>query len=85
MGPENGMFKVFPCSHHLSREEVLRLGTPATEIRLRPDQILVALGSLWLETSQAGNGSWLVWQGYSCEPMGLDIFSEDTLDFMKLS
>jgi hypothetical protein len=84
IGPENGMFKVFPCSHHLSKEEVLRSGTPATEIRLRPDQILVALGSLWLETSQTGDGPWLVWQGYSCRPMGLDIFSEETLDFMKL-
>ncbi|GFF89668.1 hypothetical protein IFM61392_00848 [Aspergillus lentulus] len=73
LGPENGMFKVYPGSHHVGTEEELRRsGIKADEVRVRADQVLFTHGGLWIETLGSGGGA-LMWMGVSTDLVGLHI------------
>ena len=83
VGPENGMLKLYPGSHSLqTKEEAQSICGPPQTIRLAPNQVLVTLGTLWVELSNTGGGA-LMWKGCSKLPVGLDILGEHALPFMK--
>lgn len=57
LGPENGMYVVYPGSHNIRTEEELRASRIyAREVHVRSDQVLVASSRLWLETVRSGGG-----------------------------
>ncbi|KAE8377775.1 hypothetical protein BDV26DRAFT_292883 [Aspergillus bertholletiae] len=81
VGPENGMFKVYPGSHNIKSEEELRdSGLHADEIHLHADQILITAGGLWIEYNQSKGGV-LMWMGYSEDLVGLHCHRH-SLDFL---
>jgi hypothetical protein len=81
VGPENGMFKVYPGSHSIESEEELRNSElRAEEIHLRGDEILITAGGLWIEYNQSKGGI-LMWMGYSKDIVGLH-FDRHSLDFL---
>jgi hypothetical protein len=83
VGYENGMFRIYPCSHSLqTKEEVLRTCRP-TEVRLAADQVLIVLGSVWVELSTNGGGL-VMWKGCSNGIVGRYNFGEHFLPFLKL-
>ncbi|KAF7114144.1 hypothetical protein CNMCM5793_007722 [Aspergillus hiratsukae] len=83
VGYKNGMFRIYPCSHPLqTKEEVLDTCRP-TEIRLAADQVLIVLGSAWVELSTNGGGL-VMWKGCSTRPVGMHNYSEHFLPFLKL-
>ncbi|EDP47906.1 hypothetical protein AFUB_097570 [Aspergillus fumigatus A1163] len=72
VGPEDGLFKVYPKSHRIESEQKLReSGICADAIRIRADQVLITHGGLWIE-EQSGAGL-LMWMGFSEESIGLHI------------
>lgn len=72
LGPENGLFKVYPGSHNIRTEDELRNSKiNAVEIRIRADQILISRGGLWIEEG-SGDG-FLMWMGVSAGIIGLHI------------
>ncbi|KAJ5216849.1 hypothetical protein N7468_009857 [Penicillium chermesinum] len=71
LGPEDGLFKVYPGSHSIRTEEELR-HREATELRIRADQILIMRGGNWIEQGVGGSGL-LMWAGVSREIVGLYI------------
>ncbi|KAL2859817.1 uncharacterized protein BJX67DRAFT_376032 [Aspergillus lucknowensis] len=72
LGPENGLFKVYPASHKIRTEDELRNSKiNAVEIRIRADQVLISRGGLWIEEG-SGDGL-LMWMGVSAEIIGLNI------------
>ncbi|OJJ52296.1 hypothetical protein ASPSYDRAFT_164973 [Aspergillus sydowii CBS 593.65] len=72
LGPENGLFKVYPGSHHIRTEDELRNSKiDPVEIRVRADQVLITYGGLWIEEG-SGDGI-LIWMGVSVEIIGLHI------------
>ncbi|KAF7128768.1 hypothetical protein CNMCM5793_003677 [Aspergillus hiratsukae] len=82
VGYKNGMFKVYPCSHPLqTKEEVLDSCRP-TEIHLAANQILIILGSAWVELSTKGGGL-VMWKGCSTRIVGKLDSGEHVLPFMK--
>ncbi|GFF57044.1 hypothetical protein IFM51744_09074 [Aspergillus udagawae] len=83
VGYENGMFRLYPCSHSLqTKEEVLHTCRP-TEVRLAADQVLIVLGSVWAELSTNGGGL-VMWKGCSTGIVGMHNFGEHFLPFLKL-
>ncbi|KAJ8147754.1 hypothetical protein LV165_008661 [Aspergillus fumigatus] len=83
VGYENGMFRIYPCSHPLqTKEEVLDTCRP-TEVRLAADQVLIVFSSLWVELSTNGGGL-VIWKGCSTGIVGLHNFSELFLPFLKI-
>lgn len=72
LGPENGLFKVYPGSHHIRTEDELQNSKiEPVEIRISANQVLIAYGSLWIEE---GNGDGvLMWMGVSAGIIGLQI------------
>ncbi|KAE8363894.1 hypothetical protein BDV27DRAFT_158356 [Aspergillus caelatus] len=81
VGPENGMFKVYPGSHNIESEQELRnSGLHADEIHLHADQILITAGGLWIEYNQSKGGI-IMWMGYSEDLVGLH-FDRHSLDFL---
>lgn len=84
LGPENGMWKIYPGSHKIQTEEELRAsGIIPKEIRVGPTEALVIAGGLWMETSEYGGGTFM-WLGFSEIPVGL-YFSKYTLWFIIAS
>jgi hypothetical protein len=72
VGPEDGLFKVYPKSHRIESEQKLReSGICADVIRIRADQVLITHGGLWIE-ERSGAGL-LMWMGFSEESIGLHI------------
>ncbi|KAL4901467.1 hypothetical protein BDW74DRAFT_187690 [Aspergillus multicolor] len=72
LGPENGLFKVYPASHKIKTEDELRNSEiNAVKIRLRADQVLIACGGLWIE--EGSGNSLLIWIGLSADIIGLHI------------
>lgn len=72
LGPENGLFKVYPGSHHIRTEDELRRSNiEPVEIRIRAEQVLIAYGGLWIE-ERSGNGL-VMWMGVSTGIIGLCI------------
>lgn len=84
LGPEDGLFKVYPGSHHIRTEEELRHSKiDAVELRIRADQILIVHGGLWIEQGGGGSGL-LMWIGVSTEIVGLHV-DKYSLDFVALA
>ncbi|KAI9036075.1 uncharacterized protein KD926_002452 [Aspergillus affinis] len=79
VGPENGMFKIYPCSQSLTKAEI---EGRSSEVRLDPHQALVTLGPLWVEPVHSGGGV-IIWKGCSESPVGMDTFGDHVLPFMK--
>ncbi|KAK9604842.1 hypothetical protein V6Z93_002790 [Aspergillus fumigatus] len=72
VGPEDGLFKVYPGSHRIESEQELReSGICADDISIRADQVLITHGGLWIE-ERSGAGL-LMWMGVSEESIGLHI------------
>ncbi|GFF96245.1 hypothetical protein IFM53868_08440 [Aspergillus udagawae] len=72
VGPEDGLFKVYPKSHRIESEQQLQeSGICADVIRIRADQVLITHGGLWIE-ERSGAGL-LMWMGFSEESIGLHI------------
>ncbi|CAI7596927.1 unnamed protein product [Penicillium manginii] len=74
---------LYPASHHLSTQEFFNGETAPRELQLRPHEILVVQGALGMEVSLP-IGGWLVWQGHSELPWGLDPASSDAFPFMRI-
>ncbi|KAF4207295.1 hypothetical protein CNMCM8927_003569 [Aspergillus lentulus] len=73
LGPENGMFKVYPGSHHVETiGELQSSGIKPVEVWVRADQVLFTHGGLWIETLGSGGGT-LMWMGVSTHLVGLHI------------
>lgn len=53
LGPENGMFQVYPGSHRMSKETILASATQLIDIHVGKNQLLVACGCLWAKESHA--------------------------------
>lgn len=72
VGPEDGLFKVYPKSHRIESEQQLRESDICADvIRIRADQVLITHGGLWIE-ERSGTGL-LMWMGFSEESIGLHI------------
>ncbi|RDW89991.1 uncharacterized protein DSM5745_01766 [Aspergillus mulundensis] len=74
IGPETGLFKVYPGSQHLSTlSELSYSGIRATEVRIRADQVLITHGGLWIEEQRTCASGSLMWMGVSERVLGLYI------------
>jgi hypothetical protein len=83
VGYGNGMFRIYPSSHSLqTAKEVLDTCRPK-DIRLKTDQVLIVLGSIWMELSTNGGG-FIMWKGCSTGIVGMYNSSEHFLPFLKL-
>ncbi|KAL3483309.1 hypothetical protein BJX62DRAFT_82528 [Aspergillus germanicus] len=78
LGPENGLFKVYPGSQGITPEEAREAGIVAEEIRVRVDQVLVT--KLVVEPVESGGGV-VMWMGFSTELIGLHA-AKDNLEFI---
>jgi hypothetical protein len=77
------MFRIYPSSHSLqTAKEVLDTCRPK-DIRLKTDQVLIVLGSIWMELSTNGGG-FIMWKGCSTGIVGMHNSSEHFLPFLKL-
>lgn len=85
LGWQNGLFKLFTSSHGLKDEEEFKSteSKDVHEISVKPNEILVVIGGLFVQLSLKGGG-WMVWQGFSKHPMLEDINSCAALPFMKI-
>ncbi|KAJ5249308.1 hypothetical protein N7468_000759 [Penicillium chermesinum] len=84
LGPEDGLFKVYPESHNIRTEEELhRKKIDAISFPIRADQFLVAHGGLWIQQGGTGSGL-LMWAGLSTEIIGLHV-DKRSLDFVALA
>ncbi|KAL4755586.1 uncharacterized protein BDW70DRAFT_165357 [Aspergillus foveolatus] len=83
VGPEQGLFRVYPGSHHLSsQDEVRKSGIQAVDIRIPADQVLFTHGGLWIE--ERSMDGFLLWMGMSTEIIGLHI-DKYSLEFVALA
>ncbi|KAL4745849.1 hypothetical protein BDW72DRAFT_207842 [Aspergillus terricola var. indicus] len=83
IGPEQGLFKVYPESHHLNtQDELRRSGIQAVDIRIPADQVLFTHGGLWIE--ERSMDGFLLWMGMSTEIIGLHI-DKYSLEFVALA
>ncbi|KAJ5239554.1 hypothetical protein N7468_004173 [Penicillium chermesinum] len=84
LGPEDGLFKVYPESHNIRTEEELhRRKIDAVSVPIRADQFLIAHGGLWIQQGGSGSGL-LMWAGLSTEIIGLHV-DKRSLDFVALA
>jgi len=74
---------LYPASHHLSTNEFFGGERAPRELKLWPHEILVVQGALKMEISMPVDG-WLVWQGFSELPWGLDPSSPEAFPFMRI-
>ena len=78
---QNGLFKLFTCSHDKSKEQFESEDKDAHEIIVEPNEILVVIGGLFVQPSPNGGGR-MVWQGFSNSNMLGNIDSPLALPFM---
>ncbi|KAJ5277567.1 hypothetical protein N7534_003635 [Penicillium rubens] len=77
------ILKLYPVSHHLSSTEFAQeRGTPIS-FYLRSNEVLFVRGALKMEISLPAGG-FIVWQGFSKEPWGMDPSAREAFAFMRI-
>ncbi|KAJ5051144.1 hypothetical protein NUH16_011054 [Penicillium rubens] len=77
------ILKLYPVSHHLSSTEFAQeRGTPIS-FYLRSNEVLFVRGALKMEIKLPAGG-FLVWQGFSKEPWGMDPSAREAFAFMRI-
>ncbi|KAB8253918.1 hypothetical protein BDV32DRAFT_133257 [Aspergillus pseudonomiae] len=79
VGPENGMFMVYPCSDNLDMKDVQ---DEPRSIRINSDELLVIRGPTIVKTVNT-EGGLVMWKGCSIQPMGVNIAGQHVLPFMR--
>ncbi|KAB8239916.1 hypothetical protein BDV35DRAFT_375113, partial [Aspergillus flavus] len=79
VGPENGMFMVYPCSDQLDMEDIQG---PPTSIRIKSGELLVIRGRTIVETVNTGGGI-VMWKGCSTQPLGVNLLGQHVLPFLR--
>ncbi|KAE8421464.1 hypothetical protein BDV36DRAFT_247929 [Aspergillus pseudocaelatus] len=79
VGPENGMFMVYPCSDNLDMKDVQG---PPKSIRINSGELLVIRGPTIVKTVNTGGGL-VMWKGCSIQPTGMNIVGQHVLPFMR--
>ncbi|CAP87183.1 hypothetical protein BAC82546-Penicillium chrysogenum [Penicillium rubens Wisconsin 54-1255] len=75
--------KLYPISHHLSSTEFAQgKGTPRS-FNLTSNEVLFVRGALKMEISLPAGG-FLVWQGFSEDPWGIDPSAPEAFAFMRI-
>jgi hypothetical protein len=80
LGPENGMFEVFPGSQFMSYEQLINSDCKPDKIRLQTHECLIIWGRLWIKESIKGGGNFM-WKGFSRGP--IVNFDQYSLHFMQ--
>ncbi|CAG7965995.1 unnamed protein product [Penicillium salamii] len=75
--------KLYPISHHLSSAEFAQERGTSRSFNLRSDVVLFVRGGVKMEISLPA-GAFLVWQGYSEVPWGMDPSAPEAFAFMRI-
>ncbi|KAJ6119045.1 hypothetical protein N7471_012996 [Penicillium samsonianum] len=75
--------KLYPISHHLSSAEFAQERGTSRSFDLRSDVVLFVRGGVKMEISLPA-GAFLVWQGYSEDPWGMDPSAPEAFAFMRI-
>ena len=75
--------KLYPISHHLSSTEFAQERGTSRSFDLRSNEVLFVRGALKMEISLPAGG-FLVWQGFSKEPWGMDPSAREAFAFMRI-
>ncbi|CAG7936818.1 unnamed protein product [Penicillium nalgiovense] len=77
------ILKLYPVSHHLASIEFAQEVDVPISFYLRSNEVLFVRGALKMEISLPAGG-FLVWQGFSKEPWGMDPSAREAFAFMRI-
>ena len=75
--------KLYPISHHLSSTEFAQERGTSRYFNLRPNEVLFVRGGVKMEISLPAE-AFLVWQGFSEDPWGMDPSAPEAFAFMRI-
>ncbi|CAG8122638.1 unnamed protein product [Penicillium nalgiovense] len=77
------ILKLYPVSHHLASIEFAQEVEMPISFYLRSNEVLFVRGALKMEISLPAGG-FLVWQGFSKEPWGMNPSAREAFAFMRI-
>ncbi|CAG8882120.1 unnamed protein product [Penicillium nalgiovense] len=77
------ILKLYPVSHHLSSTEFAQERGTSRSFNLTSNEVLFVRGALKMEISLPAGG-FLVWQGFSEDPWGIDPSAPEAFAFMRI-